>query len=99
MAKSKLMELRIRPAANGGHTVSHEFEPRPAHSRGPRTGGIFMDRPPTEEHTFGPKEHGQLIKHVAQALALKDALGGGAPQAMGAAAGATPAGEEEPEED
>ena len=85
MAKHKLASITIRPAKNGGHTVSHEFEGRPAYARSGRTSGLFMDKPPAEEHTFGPKEHAGMMQHLAQALALKNALGGGA-----SAAGAAP---------
>src|SRR5215471_18982958 len=72
MAKMpRLHEMRIRPSKNGGHNVAHEYAPSPRLAKGGLSGGMMMDRPPSEEFNFGPKDGGQLMKHIAGALALK----------------------------
>ena len=77
MAKPKLVEMRIRPAKNGGHNVRHEYEATPRLAKGALSGGMMMDHPPAEEHDFGPKDGQALMKHIGQALALKGMMGGG----------------------
>lgn len=81
MAKRKIASITIRPAKNGGHTVRHEFEPAAEHRKG-MNGGMFMTAPPTEEHTFGPKEHAPMMRHLADALALKGLMQGAQQQAQ-----------------
>jgi hypothetical protein len=76
MAKSRLSEMRIRPAKDGSHNVRHEFESAPKLAKGALTGGMMMDRPEPEEHNFGPKDGKALMQHIANALALRDVLSG-----------------------
>jgi hypothetical protein len=33
---------------------------------------MYMDRPKSEEHTFGPEDHHKMLKHVAKHLGLKE---------------------------
>ena len=80
--KPKLASLSIRPAKNGGHSVRHDYESQPGYSRG--EGRMMMGAPSSEEHTFGPGDGHNLMKHIVAALALK----GMSPQG----------GDEEPEE-
>ena len=58
--KKEISEVAIRPAENGGHTVSHRFE----HS----DGGYHEP----EEHVFGKGEHEKMLAHVANALKLPE---------------------------
>lgn len=74
MKTPKLMEMRIRPSANGGHNVRHEYHPTAKFSK---PGGMMMDRPEGKEFNFGPGQAPQLMKHIGQALALKGLTGGG----------------------
>jgi hypothetical protein len=37
---------------------------------------MTMDRPPAEEHNFGANEGGAMMKHIAEALAVKGMQGG-----------------------
>jgi hypothetical protein len=76
VAKPKLEELRIRPGKNG-HSVRHEFSATPKLTKGALSGGMMMDRPPAEEHNFGANEGGAMMKHIAEALALKGMAGQG----------------------
>jgi hypothetical protein len=89
MAKPKLEEMRIRPAKNGGHNIQHSYSAKPRLAKGAMTGGMMMDRPPSEEFNFGPKDHNAMMKHIAGALALKGL--GGMPGAAPAAAPTAPA--------
>lgn len=66
----KLDRLEIRPAENGGHTVRHEFKRKVANRKGGMNGGLYMDRPEPEEHTFGPDDGEQVMAHVSKALGL-----------------------------
>jgi hypothetical protein len=82
VAKRKLRSITIRPGKNGGHSVQHQYEPAPQFSKG-MSGGLTMGAPEMEDHSFGPGDHGGLVKHLAQALALKNtggASGLGGPQ-------------------
>lgn len=67
----KLEEMKIRPAANGGHQVIHEFARQMGKREGSMSGGMYMERPPSEEHVFGPKDGSQMMAHVAKHLGLK----------------------------
>lgn len=77
MKQPKLMQMSIRPSANGGHNVRHEYHPSAKFSKGAL--GMTMDRPEPKEFNFGPGQAPQLMKHIGQALALKGLAGGGAP--------------------
>jgi hypothetical protein len=72
MAKPKLEELRIRPGKHG-HSVRHEFAAAPKYAKGNL--GMSMDHPPAEEHNFGANEGGAMMKHIAEALAVKGMQG------------------------
>lgn len=84
MAKPKLQEMRIRRAPNGSHHVVHSFAATPKLAKGALTGGMTMDHPPDQEFNFGPKEGGNLMKHIATALALKQAMPAAGPQTASA---------------
>lgn len=70
MAAPKLAMLEIHPGANGGHRVVHTFQRKPMMRAGSMAGGMSTDRPPDEEHNFGPEEKQQhaLMTHIAKAL-------------------------------
>jgi hypothetical protein len=70
----QLEEMRIRPAENGGHTVVHEFKRKPVKRGGSMSGGIYNERPPSEEHVFGPGDGDKLEAHVSKHLGLKGAV-------------------------
>jgi hypothetical protein len=80
MAKH-LEELRITKADNGGHTVRHEFKREVVKKSGAMSGGMYSERPPSEEHSFGPEEAQQhaVLSHIAKALGF--GKGGKAPAA------------------
>ena len=69
--KKQLEEMRIRKSDNGGHTVTHEYKRQPAH-KGGMHGGMYAERPPSEEHVFGPDDDGKLAAHVSKHLDLKN---------------------------
>lgn len=72
MAK-ELEGLRIRKGDNGGHSILHEFKRAVTKKDGAMSGGMYMERPPDEEHNFGPgdrQEHA-VMTHIAQALGFK----------------------------
>ena len=81
MAKPRLEEMRIRPAANGSHHVVHSFASTPKLAKGALSGGMTMASPPNQEFNFGPKDGGSLLKHIASTLALKGLPAGGPPAA------------------
>lgn len=61
----RLAEMRIRPAKNGGHTISHEYE-REAKAMG--GGNIGMMAPKAEEHVFGPEDGEAMLRHIGKHL-------------------------------
>jgi hypothetical protein len=67
----QLEEMVIRKAKNGGHSVMHSFAPRLNTKGGSMSGGITSDRPPAEEHSFGPGDNQALANHVITNLGLK----------------------------
>lgn len=69
--EKKLEEMTIRKAKNGGHVIRHEYERKPMHSSGAANGGMYMDRPKSEEHVFGPEDGGKVLKHIQTHLGLK----------------------------
>lgn len=68
MAK-KLIEIRIKPAENGGHTVEHHVremaKDTKAHS------GVSMAYYEPEHHVFGADEGHEMLAHVANHLGIK----------------------------
>ena len=68
--KKKLRVLEIHPGKNGGHRVVHEFEPKAANRKGSMSGGMYMERPDSEEHNFGAGEQSKLLAHITEALKL-----------------------------
>lgn len=66
----QLEELRITKADNGGHTVRHEFKRQVGKRSGAMNAGIYSERPPTEEHSFGPDQHQAVLAHIGKALGL-----------------------------
>ena len=71
MAKPKLEMISIRPSKNGGHVVRHDFLPQARLSKGALSGGLGMEHTPSEEHTFGPGDHGKMLQHITSALSLR----------------------------
>lgn len=71
MAKPKLEQIIVRPSKNGGHVVRHDFQPRAKLAKGALSGGLGMEHTPSEEHTFGPGDHGKLLQHITSALSLR----------------------------
>jgi hypothetical protein len=67
----QLEEMTIRKAKNGGHSVIHSFAPRLNTKGGSMSGGITSERPPAEEHSFGPGDTKALANHVITNLGLK----------------------------
>ena len=35
------------------------------------SGGVYIERPKSEEHLFGASEEGKVLPHVGKALSLK----------------------------
>lgn len=66
MAKT-LHEMTIRPATNGGHTVTHSFK-RPELKGKGAGNGLWPERPNEEEQVFGKGEHDQMHAHIHEAL-------------------------------
>lgn len=66
--EKKLRAIEIHPGKNGGHRVVHEFERTPAKREGAMSGGMYMERPESEEHLFGHGEHEKVMSHVGKAL-------------------------------
>lgn len=62
--------MTISMADNGGHTVRHEYKSEPVHRRGGADSGMGMEHHPSEEHVFGPSEHGKMISHMTSHLTL-----------------------------
>ena len=77
MAKPKLESMEIRPSKNGGHNVRHNYASKPVLTKGPMSGGMSLQGTPPDEFNFGPKDHQNLIQHIAGALALKGLAGQG----------------------
>jgi hypothetical protein len=67
---NQLEQLSITKADNGGHTVRHEFKRQAAKRSGGMNGGMYMDRPSSEEHSFGPADGHAVMAHVAKALGI-----------------------------
>jgi|SRR5215472_1930382 len=93
MKMPKLAEMRIRPSANGGHNVRHEYEGKARFGKGPLSGGMMMDRPAGQEYNFGPKDGQSLMKHIAGALAIQGLV---APNRAGGGGKGISPNEEEP---
>jgi hypothetical protein len=71
--KKELEEMRIRPGANGGATVTHEYKRQPVFRKGNMNGGFDSDRPKSEDYPFGPEDAAKLTAHITQHLGLKNA--------------------------
>ena len=70
---TKLQSMEISPAKNGGFSVSHRFPPKTEIARGRTGGGMAMITPKTDEYSFGPDQHEELMAHVAKHLGLSQA--------------------------
>lgn len=64
----KLESMSIRPAANGGHTITHEFAREVASKK---MGDMYMERPKEEQNVFGPGDGAAALAHVAQHTGMK----------------------------
>ena len=62
MMPKKVMEVRIKRAENGGHTVEHHF--------GGDMGGNYAYREPTM-HAFGDNQGAEMLSHVANKMGVK----------------------------
>jgi hypothetical protein len=67
----QLEAVTVRKAKNGGHSVTHSFAPRLTMKGGAMSSGVTSDRPPAEEHTFGPGEDKAVATHLIKNLGLK----------------------------
>lgn len=63
--KKQLEEMRIRPAENGGHLITHEFK---RSMKSEKLGDIGYSRPPSEEHVFGPQDGAKMMAHISKHL-------------------------------
>lgn len=66
MMPKKVMEVRIKRAENGGHTVEHHF--------GGGAGGNYAYREPTSA-AFGSGQGAEMLAHVANKMGVKMAGG------------------------
>jgi hypothetical protein len=70
MAK-QLESIEIIPGENGGHRVVHNFKRETSKKSGAMTGGVYIERPKSEEHLFGASAEGKVPPHIRKALNLK----------------------------
>jgi hypothetical protein len=67
MARKKLEQMSIRPAANGGMVIRHEYK-RTIKKNSKEPTGIGYDRPEDEEFVFGPDDHDKAMAHITKHL-------------------------------
>ena len=60
MAK-QLDSIEIHPGENGGHRVVHNFKSEATKKEGAMNGGLYMERPKSEEHLFGASEGSKVL--------------------------------------
>jgi hypothetical protein len=60
MAK-KIESIEIYPGENGGHRVVHNFKREVGKKGGAMSGGVYMERPKSDEHLFGASEEGKTL--------------------------------------
>ena len=70
MAK-QIESIEIFPGENGGHRVVHNFKREAGKKAGAMGGGVYMERPKSEEHFFGASEDHKVLPHVGKVLQLK----------------------------
>jgi len=71
MAKHHLLKIEIKPAENGGHTVTHHMEAKMGRDHKSHSGMGYM--PPEEEHhVFGKHEGHHMLAHVANHLGISE---------------------------
>ena len=70
MAK-QIDSIEIFPGENGGHRVVHNFKREATKKEGAMGGGLYMERPKSEEHFFGTSEDEKVLPHVGKTLGLK----------------------------
>jgi hypothetical protein len=58
MAK-QLESIEIIPGESGGHRVVHNFKRETGTKSGAMNGGLYMERPKSDEHLFGASEEGK----------------------------------------
>ena len=71
--KKQLQEMRIRPAENGGHTVTHEYKRQMVNRGGSMKGGLDYEYPRSEDHVFGPEDGDKLMSHISKHLHITSA--------------------------
>jgi hypothetical protein len=59
----QLESIEIIPGENGGHRVVHNFKRETGKKSGAMSGGVYMERPKSEEHLFGASEEGKVLPH------------------------------------
>jgi hypothetical protein len=67
MAK-QIESIEVHPGENGGHRVVHNFKRETGKKGGAMNGGVYIERPKSEEHLFGASERGKVASHIAKAL-------------------------------
>jgi hypothetical protein len=67
----QLESIEIHPGENGGHRVVHNFKREASKKEGSMNGGLYMERPKSEEHLFGAGEDSKVLPHIGKALGLK----------------------------
>jgi hypothetical protein len=75
MAK-QLESIEIIPGENGGHRVVHNFKREMGKKGGAMSGGVYIERPKSEEHPFWHVREGKVLPHIGEALNLKSMEGG-----------------------
>ena len=66
--KKEIRRMVIEPAENGGHTVSHEYNPIQREGRH----GLNESYVEPEKHVFGADEGHAMLAHVANHLAIPE---------------------------
>ena len=67
MAK-QIESIEVFPGENGGHRVVHNFKRETGKKGGSMAGGLYMERPKSEEHLFGASEASKVLPHIGKAL-------------------------------
>ena len=71
MAK-KIESIEIHPGENGGHRVVHNFKRETSKKGGAMAGGLYIERPKSEEHLFGASEAARLSPISPRPWASRD---------------------------
>jgi hypothetical protein len=74
----QIESIEIHVGDNGGHRVVHNFKRETGKKGGAMSGGIYMERPKSEEHLFGASEDAKVLPHVGKVLDIAGGDKGGA---------------------